>query len=44
MRYYNQRVGDLTASVQDEARSRGMKKNAVATPPMTRIGGVGSAD
>ena len=43
MRYYNQRVGDLTASVQDEARSRGMKKNAVATSPMTRIAGVGSA-
>ncbi len=43
MRYYNKRVGDLTASVQDEARSRGMTRNKVATPPMSHIPGVGSA-
>lgn len=43
MRYYNKRVGDLTASVQDEARSRGMTRNKVATPPMSHITGVGSA-
>ena len=42
MRYYNQRVGDLTASVRDEARSRGMTRNKVAIRPMTHLPGVGS--